>query len=75
MPSSSSCPTCGECGSPSLSENAWWVRWSTVQAIAPPSSAVEPAARKNARTGAFASNARCVSMRWKPTVIPSAAGT
>jgi hypothetical protein len=30
-----------------------------------------PSARKKKRTGAGASKLRCVSMRWKPTPMPS----
>ena len=38
----SSKPWWGLCGSPSLSENAWWVRWSTAQSTAEPWIAIEP---------------------------------
>ena len=37
-----------------------------------PCSAIEPSARKNNRTAGGALKLRCVSMRWKPIVMPRA---
>src|SRR3954462_9943179 len=69
------CPTCGLCGSPSLSENAWCLRWSATHEITGPSIAAEPRIASVARTALPGLNARCVKRRWKPTVMPRPVAT
>jgi len=61
----------GECGSPSLSEKAWWRRWSATHPITPPWNAVLPMTASAMRSGRFALNDPCVKYRWNPTVTPS----
>src|SRR3954452_22519599 len=67
--------TCGECGSPSWSENAWCLRWSATHEITGPSIAAEPRIASVARTALPVLNARCVKRRWKPTVMPRPVAT
>ncbi len=54
-----------------MSANAWCLRWSATQAITGPSMAADPKMANIPLTQFFVLNARCVSRRWKPTVIPS----
>ena len=68
-------PSSGECGSPSSSEWAWCFRWLAAQSIARPWTAIEPRIRKITLTALTASKLRCVSSRWKPTVMPSPVST
>ncbi len=63
--------TCGLCGSPSTSENAWCLRWSATHEMTGPSIAAEPRIASVARTPFLVLNARWVSRRWNPTVTPS----
>ena len=35
-------PACGECGSPSLSENAWCLRWSVTHCVSGPWTVMQP---------------------------------
>src|SRR4051795_2648940 len=67
--------TWGECGSPSMSENAWCLRWSATHEITGPSIAAEPRIASVARTALPVLNARCVNSRWKPTVTPRPVAT
>ena len=69
--SSPSLATWGLCGSPSSSAKAWWRRWSVTQPITGPSTASEPKRANRYSSGLWVWNARCVSRRWKPTVIPT----
>ena len=66
---------CGLCGSPSSSVNVWCLRWSATQWITAPWTDIEPRIANVARSHGFASNERCVSMRWKPIVTPSPMAT
>ena len=68
-------PWWGLCGSPSLSECAWWVRWSTAQVMAEPCTAIEPKISRPALSGFTASKALWVSMRWNPIVMPKPQNT
>ena len=56
--------TCGLCGSPSSSANAWCLRWSATHEITGPSIAADPTPRGPAH--AAVSKLRWVSRRWKP---------
>jgi len=61
----------GECGSPSLSEKAWWRRCAATQSMSEPCSAIEPAIASAIFSGRTASKLLCVNNRWYPTVTPS----
>ena len=63
----------GEWGSPSLSEKAWWRRWSATQLKTLPCTASDPVIAIATRSHRFALNALCVKCRWKPTVTPRTA--
>ena len=64
-------PTCGLCGSPSSSVCAWCLRWSATQLMTGPWTAIEPGGGEaGTRPASDVRNARCVSIRWKPTVTP-----
>src|SRR5215217_7562112 len=64
------CPTCGLCGSPSWSENAWCLRWSATQEMTGPSMAAEPSTANVVRTHVLVLKLRWVSSRCRPTVTP-----
>ena len=61
----------GECGSPSLSENAWWRRWSATQLTMLPWKARLPVIASATFSGRAALNDLWVKWRWNPTVTPS----
>ena len=60
----------GECGSPSLSENAWWRRWSATQLTMLPWKARLPVIASATFSGRTALNDLWVKWRWNPTVTP-----
>jgi hypothetical protein len=51
------------------------LRWSATHEIAGPSIAAEPRTVKMPRTTGVVLKARCVSIRWKPTVTPRPVST
>ena len=71
----SSCPACGECGSPSWSESAWCFRWSVTHCVIGPCIVMQPRiANVDLSTGPV-SNPLWVKYRWKPIVVPNAQST
>src|ERR1039458_3292295 len=40
-------PSCGECGSPGISDFWWWMRWVATQKIGPPSNVNAPQTANN----------------------------
>ena len=71
-PGPSPWPTCGECGSPSLSESAWCLRWSVTHCVTGPCIVMQPRiANVDFSTGPV-SKPLCVKKRWKPIVVPNA---
>ena len=54
-----------------MSANAWCLRWSATHAMTGPSMAADPKMANIPLTQFLVLNARWVSRRWKPTVIPS----
>ena len=51
---------------------AWCLRWSATQETTGPWTAIEPRIAKAYSTGFEVWKERCVSRRWKPTVMPTA---
>ncbi len=60
----------GECGSPSLSENLWCLRWSATHRTTGPWIAIEPRTARAILIGRLGLKDRWVKPRWKPTVTP-----
>ena len=68
-------PWWGLCGSPSLSEHAWCLRWSATQEMIGPSIAIDPRTAQTARVFGPVLKARWVNRRCSPTVTPSVVAT
>ena len=64
-------PWWGECGSPSLSESAWCLRWSVTHCVTGPWQAIEPRIAQTAVMKRVVLKARCENSLWKPMVMPS----
>jgi hypothetical protein len=54
---------------------AWCLRWSLTHWITDPWIAIDPSTANACSTHGRAWNDRCVSIRWKPTVIPRPVNT